>query len=185
MLKQFLTGASVLLLVLFAGSVSAQDASDLQSQPESAPQTEPATPDPEAQPSEPEAPQEQVSTPVNPDELEQFANAVPQLRALEQAAQQEIDRVIEQSGIAPNRFGELYQAQQSPETPASEATPEEQQAYNTAITEIESILQDTQSQQEEVIRSEGLEPDRFSEILVAIRQDPELQQQLQEMIQGN
>ncbi|GAB4379113.1 MAG: hypothetical protein Kow00121_32520 [Elainellaceae cyanobacterium] len=184
MLKQFLAGASVSLLVLFAGSVSAQDASDLQSQPESAQQTAPESP--EAQPPAPEAPQEQVSTPVNEEELQQFANAIPQLRELEQSAQQEIDQVIEQSGISPNRFGELYQAQQAPEAATgSNATPEEQQSFDQALSEIESILQETQSQQVDVIRSEGLEPERFSEILVAVRQDPSLQQQLQEIIQGN
>lgn len=174
MLKQVLLGSSALML-LFASSVSAQGASELQTQERNLSQEQgsPA----------PAAPQQQVDPQVDQEELQRFANAVEQIQSIEQAAQSEINQVLEQSGFSRERFGELYQAQQSPEAnSAVEATPEEQQSFSQAVTQIESILQGLQADQVEAIQAEGLEPQRFSEILAAVRQDPTLQQQVQQML---
>jgi hypothetical protein len=173
MLKQVLLGSSALML-LFASSVSAQGASELQPQERnlSQEQSSPA----------PAAPQQQVDPQVDQEELQRFAKAVEQIQAIEQVAQSEINQVLEQSGFSRERFGELYQAQQSPDAGSAEATPEEQQSFSQAVTQIESILQGLQADQVEAIQAEGLEPQRFSEILAAVRQDPTLQQQVQQML---
>lgn len=175
MLKQLLVGSSALML-LFAGSVSAQGASELQTQEQDMSQ-EQVTPDPAA------PQQQQVDLQVDEEELQRFANAVEQIQTIEQTAQEEINQVLEGSGFSRERFSELYQAQQSPESGATtEATPEEQQSFDQAVTQIETILQGVQAEQVEAIQSEGLEPQRFSEILAAVRQDPSLQQQVQQML---
>jgi hypothetical protein len=175
MLKQFLVGSSALML-LFAGSVSAQGASELQTQEQDTSQEQvnpaPATPQ-----------EQQVDLQVDSEELQRFANAVEQIQTIEQTAQQQINQILEQNGFSRERFGELYQAQQSPEAGATaEATPEEQQSFDQAVTQIESILQGVQAEQVQAIESEGLEPQRFSEILAAVRQDPTLLQQVQQML---
>lgn len=166
MLKQLLVGSSV-FVVLFAGSVSAQE-----------PQA------PEAQPPTQDAPQTAPTTEVSQSELEQFVRVVPQLQEIQQSAQQQAAQVIQESGLSTERFSEIYQSQQSGAAPSSEVTSEEQQSYDEASTKIESLEQDVRSQQEEVLQTEGLEPQRFGEILVAVRQDPALQQQVQELLQG-
>jgi hypothetical protein len=179
MLKQILVGSSALVL-LFAGSASAQGASELQTQERNMSQ-EQVSPD-SATPEQPAAPQQQVDLQVDEEELQRFANAVEQIQAIEQTAQQEINQVLEQSGFSRERFSELYQAQQAPGSETTEATAEEQQSFDQAVTQIESILQGVQAEQVEAIQSEGLEPQRFSEILAAVRQDPSLQQQVQQML---
>lgn len=166
MLKQLLVGSSVFVL-LFAGSVSAQE-----------------TQAPEAQPQAPAAPQDSPTTEVSSTELEQFARVIPQLQEIQQSAQQQAAQVIQESGLSTERFSEIYQSQQSGTAPSAEVTSEEQQSYDEASTKIESLEQDVRSQQEEVLQTEGLEPQRFGEILVAVRQDPTLQQQVQELLQS-
>lgn len=173
MLKQLLVGSSVFVL-LFAGSVSAQEPSA----PAPQPQTQES---PQSQP----APENAPATQVSQTELEQFARVIPQLQEIQQSAQQQAAQVIQDSGLTTERFSEIYQSQQSGTAPTSEVTSEEQQSYDTASTKIQSLEEDVRSQQEEVLQSEGLEPQRFGEILVAVRQDPALQQQVQELLQGN
>lgn len=166
MLKQLLVGSSAFAL-LFAGGLSAQEA-----------------PAPESQPQTQEAPSAPTATEVSPEELEQFARVIPQLQEVQQSAQQEAAQVIQESGLSTDRFREIYQSEQEGAAPTSEVTPEEQQSYEAASTKIESLEQEVRSQQEEILQSEGLEPQRFGEILVAVRQDPALQQQVQELLQG-
>lgn len=174
MLKQLLVGSSV-FVVLFAGSVSAQEpqAPEAQPQPQQAPQDAPQ-----------DAPQNAPTTEVSQSELEQFVRVIPQLQEIQQSAQQQAAQVIQESGLSTERFSEIYQSQQSGATPSAEVTSEEQQSYDEASTKIESLEQDVRSQQEEVLQTEGLEPQRFGEILVAVRQDPTLQQQVQELLQS-
>lgn len=166
MLKQLLVGSSVFTL-LFAGGLSAQEA-----------------PAPESETQTQEAPQAPTATEVSSEELEQFARVIPQLQEIQQSAQQEAAQVIQDSGLSTERFSEIYQSQQAGTAPTAEVTPEEQQSYEAASTKIESLEQEVRSQQEEVLQSEGLEPQRFGEILVAVRQDPTLQQQVQELLQS-
>lgn len=166
MLKQLLVGSSVFALLL-AGSVSAQE-----------------TQAPESQPQTQEAPQSAPTTEVSQSELEQFARAIPQLQEIEQTAQQQVAQLIQESGLSTERFGEIYQSQQSGATPGTEVTEEEQQSYEAASTKLESLKQEIRSQQEEVLQAEGLEPQRFSEILVAVNQDPALQRQVRDLLQS-
>lgn len=161
-----------------------------------APTEEPLTPaeSPDAQPNtpsqaptnEPMTPTEApMSEPVSQDELEQFANVVPELQAIQQSAQEGVAAAIEGSGLTRERFSELYQAQDSPEAnPETSVSPEEQEAFSVAYAEIQEIEQEIQSQREQVLASEGLDPQRFNEILGAIQQDPNLQQQVQEMLEN-
>lgn len=166
MLKQLLVGSSVFAL-LFAGSVSAQE-----------------TQAPETQPQTQEAPESAPTTEISQTELEQFARVIPQLQQIQQSAQEQAAQFIQESGLSTERFSEIYQSQQSGTAPSSEVTNEEQQSYDEVSTKIESLEQDVRSQQEQVLEAEGLEPQRFGEILVAVRQDPALQQQVQQLLQG-
>ncbi|MBE9201901.1 MULTISPECIES: DUF4168 domain-containing protein [unclassified Nodularia (in: cyanobacteria)] len=174
MLKQ-LVKSSALFVFLFAGNLSA-----LAQAPESKPQTQ------VSQALQAQLQQPQGQTTVSPEELQQFASVIPTLQEIGQSSQQRSVKIIEQSGLSVERFQELSEAQQSPgAAPSSPATPQEQQSFNQVAPEIQSIQQETLSQQEEAVRAGGLEPNRFNEILVAIQQDPALQQQVQQLIPRN
>ncbi|MEO0373860.1 MAG: DUF4168 domain-containing protein [Cyanobacteria bacterium P01_A01_bin.17] len=138
-----------------------------------------AAPVDESVPSDSAAPN---AAPVSDQELQQFANTVPELRTIEQGTQQEISGVIQGSGLDEARFNEIYQSQQSPDASATEVTEEEKQSFTNALSDIQAIEEKSKAEQEKVIQSQGLEPERFMEILISLRQDPSLQTKVQQMI---
>jgi hypothetical protein len=120
-------------------------------------------------------------------ELQRFANVIPKLQEVERSAQQQLSRAIADAGISQQRFSELYSAQQPPSAgqpaaTANAATPEERESFNQVLSQIQTINQQVQSQKVNILQSEGLQPQQFNRILAAVQQDPELQQQVQQLI---
>lgn len=186
MMKQLLIGGSTFVL-LFVGSLSALVETSSAQTPSTPGTSETPTPSTQEAPQRPSS-QTQQQTPqsqrVSSQELQQVVTIVPKLQRIDQAAQQRVLQTIEQSGISVDRFKALYQAQRSPETqPSSQATAKERESFNRASSQIQTIGRETQSQQEQAIRAGGMEPTRFAQILVAVRQDPALQQQVQQLLQ--
>ena len=146
---------------------------------------EPAPAPPETAPVE-ETPSPGAPTsgePVSDEELKQFASTVPGLRTIEESTQAEIAQVIQSSGFDEARFSEIYQSQKSPDSPtSSEVTEEEQQSFTKALADIQAIEEKSVGEQEKIIQEQGLEPKRFVEILVSLREDPALLTKMQEMI---
>ena len=121
---------------------------------------------------------------ISENELKQFATAIPQLSSLEKTTKGEISQVIGQSGLSQDKFNALYSGQQT-SSPAVDATDSEKQSFEQAMTKIQAIEKKGQAEQEKVIRSQGLEPQRFSQILAAVRQDQSLRTKVQQMLQTN
>lgn len=117
-------------------------------------------------------------------ELKQFATAIPQLSTVEKDTKGEINQIIGQSGLSPDKFNALYNGQQA-NTPTVEATDEEKQSFEQAMTKIQAVEQKGQAKQNEIIRAQGLEPQRFGQILAAVRQDQALKTKVQEMLPTN
>ena len=122
------------------------------------------------------------STDINPEELEKFAAAMEDMRAIQLESRDEISAAIEKEGLSQQRFREILQAQRNPdaETDASEA---ELQKFDSATEQLAQIQRDTQSQMKDAVISQGLEVARFQEILQSVRQDPQLKKQVQQIIQ--
>lgn len=162
MLKQLLAGGSV-LAVLFAGGLSAQ--------------AQAPSPQPKVQP----APQVQVS----PAELEKFANAIKQLRVIQQASQAEMVKAVQSEKLSEQRFIQIYQVQQNPQAPTTpKVTPTEKQSFDKAFAKIGQIQQTTQTKMKQVVQSQGMEVQRFNQIFAAVRQNPTLQQKIQQLLQS-
>lgn len=156
--------------------------------PSETPANPSATP-PSTTPASPQAPSAAPTTgtpvaAVSEAELQKFAKVIPQLQEIQQSAQQQVSEAIEKAGISEDRFRELYGAQQSPPVaqPSTPATPQEQQAVQKVVAELETIQTETQTLREQAVQSQGLEITRFNEILTAVRQDSGLQQQLQQIL---
>ncbi|MBR8835479.1 MAG: DUF4168 domain-containing protein [Stigonema ocellatum SAG 48.90 = DSM 106950] len=189
MLKPLLTGSYVFVLLL-AGSLSAQaqvpqpPSSSSQPQAPTAPQGNPSS-----QPRVPTAPQgnpsSQPQAQISPDELQKFARSLKQLLAIEKGLNQEMAQVVSKSGMSQERFSEIYQAQKNPSTqPKTAITSQEKQQFQKTFTKLGEIQQKGQSKMEQVVKKEGLDPARFNQILVTVRQDPTLLQKVRQMIQS-
>ena len=133
--------------------------------------------------SEPEALDTPESESISQAELQQFANAVIEVQAIERQTQENMAQLLVEEGFSPERFNEIFLAQQSAGAePAPEITQEEQAAFDQVLSELEAIDQTSQTNKEQAVMAQGLEMERFSQILTAVRQDPGLQQQVQELL---
>jgi K+/H+ antiporter YhaU regulatory subunit KhtT len=133
----------------------------------------------------PEASPEAASpeTQLTAEELAQFASVIPELQTIQEAAQAEVITAVEASGLSPERFNEIAEAQSSPEAAGEvDVSSEEQAAFETVVSEIQTIEQDFLTQREEILQAEGLTVERYREILAAVQEDPALLQQVQEML---
>lgn len=76
--------------------------------------------------------------------------------------------------------------QQSPgEQSGLQVSTEELQKFAKSVKQLQAIERATNTEMKQAVRSERLEPVRFQQILVAVQQDPALQQQMQRLMQQN
>lgn len=163
MLKQFLIGILVCILLLVGNSSAQADTLEV-------------TPQTQTQ----EIPQIQVSS----EELQKFANAIKQLQVTYQKFQNLMVQAVEDEGLSQERFTEIYLAQQEPEKPQTEITETEKQEFAKAFGKVEQIQQENQLQMKQIVEKEGLEVQHFNQIFVATLQDPELQKKVRQMLQS-
>lgn len=161
MLKQLLAGGSV-FAVLLVGNLSAQA------------QTQAPSP-------QPNAPAPQVK--VSPEDLQKFANAIKQLRVIQQTSQTQMVQAVQGEKLSEERFIQIYQAQQNPQAqPKPQITENEKQNFKKAFAKIGEIQQATQAKMQQAVQSQGIEVQRFNQIFAAVRQSPALQQQVRQLL---
>lgn len=160
MLKQLLAGSTLMGLVWFGGVSTAQ-----------AQQTSP-------QPGMPPAPQTEISAA----DLQRFAVAVQQIQAIEQQAQAQMVEAIQAEGLTVERFNEIAQSQQNPET-QTQVSNQEAQTFTQVIQQISEIRQAAEQDMQTAVQEEGLAVDQFNLIAQAVQQDPTLQRQVLELLQ--
>lgn len=164
MFKQLLTGGSFFALLL-ASSLSAQ--AQIQQTPR--------------QTQEPAVPQVQIA----PEDLQKFSNAIKQLQVIQQESITQMSQVVQREGLSEQRFIQIFQSQRNPRAqPTVKITQEEQQKFEQANTRIREVQQKNQVKMMQVVEKEGLDVERFNQILAAVRQNPTLQQKVQQMIQS-
>jgi hypothetical protein len=118
-------------------------------------------------------------------ELQQYASTVKRLQTIEQKAQQQMIEAIKNEDLNPERFKEIGDAYQNPGTqPREPITPEEKQSFERAQARLGQIQQETEVKMQRAVQTEGLEVRRFKEIAAAVRKNPTLQKQFQEMLQN-
>lgn len=141
------------------------------------------------QPGQPMSPQ-QNSMEVDEEEIQRFANAFEAFQSIQEKSREEMAQAIEQQGLTIKEYNELFRQQQQVnaggESQMSESNYSEEkwQQFEQADARIDQIEQETQSEIEQAITEEGLEVERFEQIWIAVRQDPELQQRVQNELQN-
>jgi hypothetical protein len=182
MLKQLLTASSVAaLLVTLSLSAQAQTRQPAAPAQPAAPQTSP----PSAPGASPQASPQAAPITVSSAEVDQFANAIKELRTIQEDAQTQASQAIQGQGLSVERFNQLLQNQRNPQSqPPANVTSQERQNFDQAMSKVGEIQQSTQTRMEEAIKKQGLDVPRFNQIFAAVRQDPNLRQQIQQKIQN-
>ncbi|NEO26429.1 MAG: DUF4168 domain-containing protein [Kamptonema sp. SIO4C4] len=120
---------------------------------------------------------------ISSEELEQFADAWINVVSIERETRQEIVEIVQDEGFDPQRFGDIAQSYQEDSEPTPPLTAEEESNFEQAAQRIQTLRQETRNEMQQAVRSEGLEPQRFSELLTAVREDEALQEEVKGMIQ--
>src|SRR5690554_3119410 len=119
---------------------------------------------------------------VSDGEIEQFALAFVEIQNIEQKLQPEMVQAVEEEGIEVQRFNEIMNAQQDPNQEV-DASEDELKKFAAANREIEDIQNRAQREMLGKIDEAGLTVERYQEIMNALRNDPKLQQKLQQIVQ--
>ena len=123
------------------------------------------------------------SSSVSPLELQQFVQGIKQLQSIDRRNQAQMAQVIEKEGLSPERFREIAQNIQQPNTtlepPISE---QEQEKFARIVEQMEEIQKESLPKQQRAITMQGLEVSRFGEIDRAVQQDAALQKKVRQML---
>lgn len=120
---------------------------------------------------------------VSKEEIKQFASAFQQVQTVSQLAHQEMVKTVEGEGLEVQRYNEIQQGQQDPNQEVN-ATDGQLKQYQAAAQQLEEIQVQAQHEIQDKIIEEGLTLNRYQEIVAIVQNSPELQQKVQEHIQG-
>ncbi len=118
---------------------------------------------------------------ASPLELQQFAQAIRQLKKVEMEMQQKMAEALKEERLTPQRFQEIGERQDNPNSSlTADISTKDQQRFDKALTKIKQIQQDTAPKQSRAVRLQGLTLERFDQIGRAIEQNPTLKRQLRD-----
>ncbi len=129
-------------------------------------------------------PDAQPQIDVSDDELQSFVDASMSAQAVQAESQQEMVAVVDEEGIDVQTYNDIMQAQQMGQsTEELDVSADDMEKFESAFEQIQEIEQEMEAELTGAIEGEGMDMDRFQEINMAVQQDPELQQRVQQMIQ--
>jgi hypothetical protein len=120
---------------------------------------------------------------VSDDELRQFLDASSVVQQIQMESQQEMVAIVEDEGLAVETFNQIAQARQAGQTDNDlNVSSDDIEKFEQASETINELEQDMESKLMSAIEDEGMQPERFMAINMALQQDPSLQQRIQEMM---
>ncbi|MCR9183015.1 MAG: DUF4168 domain-containing protein [Flavobacteriaceae bacterium] len=121
---------------------------------------------------------------VSDTELTNFANAYTEIQMVNEKAQSEMVKVIENSGMEIQTFNMMYQASQNPNAQIPvKVSDEDNKLYDEVIVEIEKLQPVFQKEMEMAIADNNLSIERYQQVVSMLQTDQELQQKLQAKMQ--
>lgn len=125
--------------------------------------------------------------PISDQELTQFANALMQIQTIQASYDTQVVSVVESVGLSPQRFDQILMILRSPQEAQAENIPEvgeeEVESFQQALVQIGTIQEETRTQMQQAIQSEGLELERFQEIIIVVNNDESLEGRVRQMLE--
>lgn len=144
-------------------------------------------PDEQQMPEEGEMPgmDDAPETDVSDEELEEFFDAAMLAQEIQVGYQEQMQGIVENGGLDMEMFNQLMQAEQMGQTAEDVgASDQDQENYEQIMSELDALQEEMEAEIDQAFADEGMNMnmDRFMEINMAVEQDPELQQRLQQMM---
>jgi Na+-transporting NADH:ubiquinone oxidoreductase subunit NqrC len=118
---------------------------------------------------------------VSDAEFAKFADAFQEVQSINGQAQEKMKGVIQENGMKTKRFTQIQKAKRNPQQSAN-VTPAEKKKMTKINGELKSVRKNAEKEMRAKIEEVGLTPKRYQEIMMAVRQDPEMQQKLKSMM---
>lgn len=121
---------------------------------------------------------------VSDDELEEFIDVYMGVAELNQQFEMQVQQVLQEEGLEVEKFMEIQQSEQMGASREDiDATPEELEKFDAAMEAVQEMEGEFQEEIEEHVEEEGMDIDRYEEIMMGLQQDQQLMQRAQQMIQ--
>ncbi|NIV15599.1 MAG: DUF4168 domain-containing protein, partial [Aliifodinibius sp.] len=128
--------------------------------------------------------QQQQKIQVSDQELQKFANAMEKVKSIQDSAQQQLIGAINDAGLDVETYNKtVKQMQKAKSMEGVQASQQQVKQVQQAAKEVKSIRTSAQQDMQKAIEGEGMTQKRFQTIARSMRQDPQLQQRLQEIQQ--
>ena len=125
----------------------------------------------------------EAATNITDAEIETFLDAVEAVQGVSQEAQMKMMGFVEGEGITLERFSEIQQKLQAPESDVPAITAEEEEKLDRIEAKVRELEPELERQSAAAVREVGLTPLRYQQLSKGIQQDPELSQKAQSMMQ--
>jgi len=127
--------------------------------------------------------QAQTDKKVTDEKLKQFVEISQKVQGQSMKNQQKMMKVIEDEGLSPQRFNQIYKANQNPNK-KSDASAKEQKQFKSAMSEIKSMNKQSQKDMEKLIKKEGMKFDTYMMINQKLQNDESLLKRFKEIMRA-
>ena len=119
-----------------------------------------------------------IAEAISRPELEQFAKAIANLRAIDEETRSKMIEAVQANGMSPEEFMEIGQ-QEEGERNLSE---EQQAQFDTALEAVRDLNEEDRQKKRVAVEEAGLKISRFNEIGKIVESDSDLQKQVVEIL---
>ena len=118
-------------------------------------------------------------------ELEKFAKVSQESQKVQEEMRNQVDSLLDENDIEMERFRQIMMSQRNPQSADSANITEEEKASMKKIQpQLMKMQQEAQQEMVTIIQNNGLEPQRFQQLMQAVRTNPEVMKRFQK-ISGN
>lgn len=122
---------------------------------------------------------------VSDDELMKFVEVSSIAQEVQMESQTEMVGIVEDEGLDVDTYNQIAEAQESGQSDEElDVSAEDRENFDRATEAIAEIGQEMEGKMASAIEEEGMEMERFMEINMALQQDQNLQQRIQQMMMG-
>lgn len=125
--------------------------------------------------------QAQTEQKISDEQLEKFVKVSQKVQGESMKQQQEMMKMIQDEGLSPERFNQMYKAKQNPNKEV-DATSKEKEQYSAAMGKINKMNKQSQKDMEALIKKEGMKVETYMMINQKLQQDKALQKRFRQIM---
>ncbi|SMO36436.1 DUF4168 domain-containing protein [Fodinibius sediminis] len=135
-----------------------------------------------AQIQQPQAQQPAQADSISDAELKKFANVTTEAQEVQQQMRDQVDSMLAEKNMEMERFQQIMMSKRNPQMADSvEVTEKEQKTMKEIQPKLMQMQQKSQQQMVSIIQDNDLQPQRFQQIMQAVRTNPEVMKRFQEL----